>query len=149
MSSERFLIRCAVYLILVKDDSVLLSRRFKTGWKDGNYSLVAGHIDGNETVSTAMLREAKEEIGITIRPENLRPATVIHRYYPDQEYIDFFFVSEQWEGEPQILEPDKCDDISWFKLDELPSNLLPYVKEAIEKYKKGVPFFESGWDTKK
>lgn len=47
MSSERFLIRSAVYLILLKKNKILLARRFKTGWKDGHYSLVAGHIDGN------------------------------------------------------------------------------------------------------
>lgn len=149
MSSERFLIRSAVYLILLKENEILLSRRFKTGWMDGYYSLVAGHIDGNEPVSTAMIREAKEEAGVTIKKEDLLPATVIHRYYPDQEYVDFFFVSKKWDGEPKIMEADKCDDMSWFDLDELPENLLPYIKEAIENYKKGVSFFESGWENNK
>ena len=114
---------------------------------DGHYSLVAGHIDGNEPVSVAMIREAKEESGILIEKKYLVPATVIHRHSPDQEYIDFFFVSEKWSGEPKIMEPNNCDDMKWFDLDELPENLLSYVKEAIENYKNGAPFFESGWNS--
>jgi len=147
MSSERFLIRSAVYLILLKENKILLSRRFNTGWMDGHYSLVAGHIDGNEPVSTAMAREAKEEAGIDIDKKDLLPATVIHRYYPDQEYVDFFFVAKKWNGEPKIMETDKCDDMSWFDLDDLPENILPYIKEAVLNYKKGVAFFESGWNS--
>lgn len=146
MSSERFLIRSAVYLILFKENKILLSRRFNTGWMDGYYSLIAGHLDGNEPVSLAMIREAKEEAGIVVKKEDLLPATVIHRYYPDQEYIDFFFVSKKWSRAPKIMESDKCDDMSWFDLNKLPENLLPYIKEAIENYKKGTSFFESGWN---
>jgi len=146
MASERFLIRAAVYLILLKGNKILLARRFNTGWMDGKYSLVAGHLDGNESVSQSMIREAKEEAGIIIKKNDLIPATVIHRMYPNQEYIDFFFVVKKWIGNPIIMEPDKCDDMSWFSLDNLPKNLLPYIKEAIENYQSRTPFFESGWD---
>lgn len=145
MTSKRFSLRSAVYLMLLKDEKILLARRFNTGWKDGNYSLVAGHLDGNEPVSLAMIREAKEEAGIEINKDDLVPAVVIHRHYPGQEYVDFFFAVNKWTGTPSIQEPDKCDDMSWFDLNSLPDNLLPYVKEAIENYNKGVSFFESGW----
>ena len=120
-------------------------RRFKTGWGDGNYSLVFGHLDGGETVSQAMIREASEEARITVDKDDLVPAVVIHRM-SNVEYVDFFFVAKKWKGEPEIGEPDKCNDLSWFPLDNLPNNLLPHVKEALEKYKNKVPFFESGWN---
>jgi 8-oxo-dGTP pyrophosphatase MutT (NUDIX family) len=145
MNSERFLIRAAVYLLLFKNNKILLSRRFNTGWKDGYYSLIAGHLDGGESVSQAMIREAKEEAGIVITKKNLLPATVIHRVYLGQEYIDFFFVAKKWSGKPTINEPDKCDEMKWFPLDKLPFKTLPYIKEAISNYKKKVCFFESGW----
>jgi len=112
---------------------------------DGKYSLISGHLDGNETVSTAMIREAFEEAKIKIKKEDLIPATVIDRQ-SDQEYIDFFFVAEKWDGEIEIGEPDKCDELKWFSLDNLPDNLLPYIEEAIENYKNKIPFFESGWN---
>lgn len=144
--SERFLIRAAVYLILLKGNRILLCRRFNTGWMDGKYSLVAGHLDGGESVSRAMIREAKEEAGIVVKKKDLVPATVIHRVYPEQEYVDFFFVTKKWVGNPTITESNKCDDMSWFSLNKLPDNLLPYVKRAISNYQDKTPFFESGWD---
>ncbi len=146
MESERFKLRSAVYLFLKKDNRILLLRRFNTGWMDGKYSLVAGHLDGNETVTQAMIREAMEEAKIVVRKENLVPAITIHRKSSDQEYADFFFVCEKWEGKIMIGEPDKCDDLSWFDIDNLPENLLPHIKEAWQKYQDKIPFFESGWE---
>lgn len=146
MSDERFTLRAAVYLILIKDGKTLLSRRFNTGWMDGKYSLIAGHLDGNENVSNTMIREAFEEAGIKVEKKDLRPVKVLHRLSPEKrEYMDFFFVAEKWEGEPVIKEQNKCDDMSWFSLNDLPENTLPYVKDVIENYKDGVAFIESGW----
>ena len=145
MSSARFTVRAAVYLILLKGDHVLLSRRYQTGWMDGKYSLISGHIDGNESVSSSMIREAEEEAGIIISKNDLHPATVVHRLSPDQEYMDFFFVAQKWSGEAVIKEKDKCDDLSWFPLNNLPNNILPHVADAIKNYQYKVPFFESGW----
>jgi len=146
MSNERFTLRAAVYLILFKDGKTLLSRRYKTGWMDGKYSLIAGHLDGNETVFDTMIREAFEEAGIKVAKKDLKPIKVLHRNSGDQEYMDFFFLAEKWEGEPSIKEPDKCDDMSWFPINKLPKNTLPYIKNVIENYKDGVAFIESGWD---
>ena len=145
MQKERFKLRAAVYLLLIKDEKVLLSRRFNTGWMDGKYSLISGHLDGDEKVSVSIIREAFEEAKIKIKKENLIPATVVHRN-SDQEYIDFFFVANKWDGEIIIGEPDKCDELKWFPLGNLPDNLLSYIKEAIENYKNKIPFFESGWN---
>lgn len=146
MASEKFLVRAAVYLILLKEDKILLSRRFNTGWMDGKYSLIAGHLDGNESVSMAMIREAKEEAGIIIDKKDLVPATVIHRKYPGEEYVDFFFVCKNWIGNPTIMEKDKCDDMSWISLNNLPENLLPHIKEALDNYKNQLSFSETGWN---
>jgi mutator protein MutT len=146
MPSEKFLVRAAVYLILLKEDKILLAKRYNTGWMDGKYSLITGHLDGDESVSKAMIREAKEEAGIEIEKDNLIPATVIHRKYPGQEYIDFFFVCKKWVGNPTIMEKDKCDDMSWVSLNNLPDNLLPYIKEALNNFKKQISFSETGWN---
>jgi len=87
MTEKRFTLRVAVYIILIKGEKVLLSRRFNTGWMDGKYSLISGHIDGNESISKAMIREAKEEIGIKIIKKDLIPITVLHRK-SGIEYMD-------------------------------------------------------------
>ena len=56
MSTTRFTLRSAVYLLLIKENQILLLRRFNTGWQDGKYSVPAGHLDGGETVKQAMVQ---------------------------------------------------------------------------------------------
>lgn len=149
MTKEKFTARLAVYLILLRDEEILLQRRYQTGWRDGNYSLVSGHLEGGETVTEALIREVKEEAGIELVAKDLKVTHVLHRRSGSNEtpveYIDFFLTARAWSGEPKIMEPHKCDDLSWFPLAQLPPNLLPYVRNAIAYSRDGVPFSESGW----
>lgn len=145
MPRERFKLIPTSHLILMRDNKILLLRRFNTGYEDGNYSVVAGHLDGNETFIRAMVREAKEEAGIDIKPDDLEIVHVMHRKAPNEERIDFFIKANRWEGEPKIMEPHKCDDLSWFELDNLPNNIIPYVKQAIDNIKDKRFYSEHGW----
>lgn len=142
---SRFTMVSAAHLFIFADGKVLLARRFNTGYQDGNYSVPAGHVDELESVSTAMIREAKEEIGIDIAPENLHFGHVMHRK-SDRESVDFFFVCTQWQGEPHICEDDKCDELKWVAITDLPENTIPYVKAALEHVEKKLPYSEFGWD---
>jgi 8-oxo-dGTP diphosphatase len=92
-----------------------------------------------------MIREAKEEIGITIQKEDLITSCIMHRNSPDKEFIDFFFMARKYEGEIKNAEPDKCDDVQFFPLDQLPKNIIPYVKHGIEASLKGEKYVEYGW----
>ena len=108
-----------VHLLLFRGVEVLLLRRRNTGYRDGEYSLPAGHLDGGETVIAVGVREASEEIGVQIPPEALTFSSVMHRH-EGEERIDFFLVVERWEGEPYNAEPEKCDDLRWVSLSSLP-----------------------------
>ncbi|MCX6784676.1 MAG: NUDIX domain-containing protein [Candidatus Komeilibacteria bacterium] len=145
MTKERYKFIAAVHLILQKDNKILLSRRFNTGYEDGNYSVVAGHIDANERAKTAMIREAKEESGIEINEDDLETIHVMHRKGDDHERINFFMRAKNWQGEPTILEVDKCDDLNWFELDRLPNSIVPYIKFALENIKNGNFYSEFDW----
>jgi 8-oxo-dGTP pyrophosphatase MutT (NUDIX family) len=80
MKKERPAIIPTVYLILVRNSKTLLSRRCNTGFQDGNYSLPAGHLSNNEeTFVQAMIREAREEVGVEISPVDLQLIHVMHR----------------------------------------------------------------------
>ncbi len=143
---ERFRPFVAVHLFFIRDGKVLLQRRFQTGWQDGNYGVIAGHIDGNETIRHATIREAKEEAGIEVANDDLYVVHTLHRMAENKkEYIDFFLTTEKWEGEPQIMEKDKCDDLQWFPLTALPENMVSYVRSGLEKYLAKEPFSEFGW----
>jgi 8-oxo-dGTP diphosphatase len=144
-NKERFKLIPSIYLILIKDNQVLLLRRFQTGYEDGNYGLPAGHADGGEAMKEAMAREALEEIGIRINRNDLELVLTMHRWCGDHERMDLFFTIKNWEQEIKNMEPEKCDDLSWFSLDNLPKNLIPYIGNAIDCYKKGIRYCEFGW----
>ena len=135
----------AVHLFLIKDNKILLSRRYNTGFQDGNYSLVAGHIEGNETIKQAMIREALEEANIILDNEDLKIVQVMHRKTEFEERIDFFLVVHQWQGELKNNEPSKCDDLRWYLIDQLPENMVEYVRYAFICYLKKIFFTEFGW----
>lgn len=139
-----FLAPVAVHLLLVQDGKILMLHRYNTGYEDGNYSVVAGHIDGGEELKTAMIREAREEAGIIISLEDLTVVGVMH-FREEEEYISFFLHSSRYSGEIVNMEPHKCDDLRWFDLDALPPNTIPYVRRAIQNYRDGIWFDSLCW----
>jgi 8-oxo-dGTP diphosphatase len=146
MPTGYFRFIAAVHLFLIRNDAVLLLRRANTGYADGQYSVIAGHLNGDEQVVTAAIREANEEAGVDIEPSDIEVVGVMHRKLDDHERIDFFLTASRWRGEVLNREPDKCDDLSWFSLDDLPDNVVPYVRTAIANYRAGVWFDSFGWD---
>ena len=135
-----------VHLLFIRDNSILIARRKATGYRDGEYSVPAGHLDGDETVLSAGVREAREEVGLELNESDLEFAGVMHRR-EDDERVDFFIRVANWQGEPFNAEPDKCDDLRWAGLDALPENMVPYVRRAIDNLRHGRVFDEFGWIT--
>ncbi len=133
-----------VHLLFFRGDQILIQRRFNTGYRDGEYSVPAGHLDGNETVKAAAAREAQEEVGVRIEPDDLLFSSVMHRN-EDDERVDFFLTVRAWHGEPTNQEPNKCDDLRWVKVASLPDNMVPYVRRAIQNHQAGIRFDEFGW----
>jgi 8-oxo-dGTP diphosphatase len=144
MTSDRFKLVSAVHLFLLRDDQILLLRRHNTGYEDGKYSVIAGHLDGDEQVSKAAVREAKEEVGVEISPAEIQIVGVMHRKSED-ERIDWFLTSSTWKGQISNEEPEKCDQLKWFGFDNLPENIIAYVRRAIENYRRGRYFDSYGW----
>ena len=134
----------AVHLFFFRDDHILLLRRFNTGWEDGKYSVPAGHVEIGETVVQATIREAREEIGVRLEHQDIEVVHVMNRK-SEEERIDFFLVVKRWTGEIVNNEPDKCDELSWYPLTSLPSNVIPYVRKGWENYRDRIPFSEFGW----
>ena len=139
----------AVHLFLLKDNQILLLKRYNTGYEDGNYSVIAGHIDGGEDVFNAMIREAKEEAGIDIESDNLEIVQVMHRKKIDEERIDYFFTCENWNGTIEVMEPDKCEELIWVEINNLPKNTIDYIRAAIDNYKSNISFSIYGWENSK
>ncbi len=137
----------ASYLVLKQENKILLIRRFNTGFEDGKYSMVAGHVDQGETFTQAMIRETREEAGIDLDPKNIQLVHMMHRksHIDAEERIDAYFLAETWSGTLENKEPHKCDDFSWFDMDQLPDNIIPYIKYALENIKHNIFYSELGW----
>lgn len=146
---SRFTLRVAVFVLLIKGNKVLLAKRCNTDFYDGYYNLPCGHIDGGETATDALIREAKEEVGIEINSEDVELTYTLHLSVTvsggECEYIDLFFRVNKWQNEPKNCEQDKCDDLSWFDLDDLPKNILPSNEKAIRAISTGERYGEFGF----
>jgi 8-oxo-dGTP pyrophosphatase MutT (NUDIX family) len=133
-----------VHLFFFRGNRILLIRRFNTGYADGQYSVPAGHLDGMETVLAAAAREALEEVGVRIDLQDIEFSSVMHRLN-GEERVDFFVKIHNWSGEPFNAEPDKCDEIRWTDLNDLPANTIPYIRQALKNHAQGTRFDEFGW----
>ncbi len=142
---ERFNMIASVYGFFIKGNKILLLRRFNTGYEDGNYGLPAGHVEDNESITSATCREIKEEVGVSLNPRNIVLVHVMHIKEKDIR-VDFFFLINKWKAEPKNTEPEKCDDLRWFPLDKLPPNTIPYIRMAIQNYKSKKYYSEVGWN---
>jgi 8-oxo-dGTP pyrophosphatase MutT (NUDIX family) len=128
-----------VYLVLEKDGKFLLSLRQNTGYKDGCWSMVAGHVEEGESTLDATIREAKEEAGVQINREDLKVAHIALRC-EDRSNADIFLTCKKYSGEIRNMEPHKCGGLAFFSPDEFPANVIDYVKTAVENIKKNVAF---------
>ena len=84
----------------------------------------------------ALAREAKEEIDLDIDEKDLKFAELIHSYKED--YINVFFTTKKYSGTPKIMEPNKCDDLQWFDIENLPENIIPRIKNVLININKGI-----------
>lgn len=141
---DRFKLIPDVHVFLIKHDEVLMLRRCNTGFEDGSYSVVAGHAEADEEITSAAVREAKEEVGIEIQRVDLQVVGVMHRR-SDEERVSFFLTASTWTGDIVNAEPGLCDDLSWHSLESLPSNTIPYLKRALGNYRDGTFYDEFGW----
>jgi 8-oxo-dGTP diphosphatase len=134
------------YLVLKKGTKALFVLRSNTGYQDGNYSLPAGHVEAMESFSQATVREALEEVGVTVDPMDLNHLITMHRNCGDHVRIDIFFATNKWQGEPINGEPNKHSKIAWLDLDNLPENTMDYTAYALTQSMKGVRYVEYGWN---
>lgn len=131
-------------LLLDADGCVLFGRRQHTGFEDGAYHLPAGHLEAGESVIQALIRETKEEVGVTITPGQVEFAHVMHNASSGGR-VAFFFNVRQWEGVPENREPEKCSELGWFPLDALPGHLIGYCRAALDHIAAGETFSVYGW----
>jgi Uncharacterized conserved protein len=136
-----------VHLLVLDGDRILLGRRRDTGYADGEWQIMpSGHLDEGESVVDAVIREAKEELGLHVAPADIEPAHVLHHRNPGgTARVGFFFVARRPLGEPVNAEPHKCAELAWFPVDDLPADIVPYAAAGVRASLAGAAFSLHGW----
>jgi len=149
--SKRHKVRIGVFIILENNNKIFLIKRTNTSFEDGSYFFPSGHLDEKETIEEAVVRECKEEIGVI--PKKIKLVHVMHGISSlnEKEYIDLFFYSNLWEGNPKNNEPKKSTEANWFEinwnnLDSLPSPFPDFIKFALNKIKENISYSDYGWN---
>ena len=125
--------KSAVHMIIMNNDKLLIQKRKGTKLWPGYYALPAGYIDVGENQYEALVREAKEELNIEINPKDITNSyVVLRRNYFEidgkklEPYIDFYFEISKYQGVPSIVEQDKCDELIWADINDLPNPFINY-----------------------
>lgn len=139
--TPRFQVVPAVYVALVRDGAggpeVLLQRRRGTGFMDGRWAHgAAGHVELGESAVAAAVREAAEELGVTVDAQTLDHVATLHRtvavHQPVEERIDLFLATRSWSGRPVALEAEKSAGLRWWPLGALPDDVVPHERQALD-----------------
>lgn len=88
-------VELTVLCLVYNEEAYLLQDRVKEDWK--GYTLPGGHVEPGESIVDAVVREMKEETGLTIR--NPRLCGVKQFPIEGGRYIVFLFRANQYEGE--------------------------------------------------
>lgn len=131
----------AAYVFLIDGERVLLQLRANTGYYDDWWAAsAAGHVEAGEPVTLAIVREASEELGVTLAEHDLEPLTTMHRTAPTglavDQRVDFFFACRTWNGTPALQE-QKAADLRWFDLDALPAQTVHHERFVLEGWRAG------------
>ena len=138
----------STYLLLEKENEILLLKRKNTGWFDGFYSLIAGHAGPKECAFSTIIREAKEEVGICIQKRDLKLLSVAQRFDgKNRHYVEYFFLTKNWQGNPKNIEPHKCEEIVWIEKNHISDKkIVPHVIQSLQAIERKEFFHSIGFN---
>ena len=143
--------RCTldVFLLLTRQDNVLLALRQGTGFADGMWNLPSGKAETAETAVAAVIREAHEELGIRLSSHEINFAATVHCRNSDTDIrLGLFFQAAAKETPldvPYNAESHKCAKLAWYPMTMLPAATMPYSALGISLYQRNAHFGGTGW----
>lgn len=143
---ERYRSIVDVHVIMQRAGRILLMERRGTGYADGMLHLPSGHLEEGEPLHEGAAREAREETGVRLRPDELALGTVVHhRQDSAPARVGMFFVAARWQGEPRVAEPHRCGGLTWADPHRLPPNTIAYPAAGIRAWVEGLPYVPHAW----
>lgn len=129
-------------VMILKGGKVLLGHRNENPEKassllhgEGSWTMPGGKLDFQEKLKSGAIREVLEETGIKVK--NLRVISISNDIVTDAHFLTIGFLTEEFEGEPKVMEPDEITEWRWFDLNALPSLLYFPSEKIIKNYSAG------------
>lgn len=118
-------------LAILREGRLLLYRRLCAP-EAGAWNIVGGKIDHMERAIQSARREAEEELGLSIGAVEL--LCISEQIIEDerQHWLSLIYVTEDFNGEPRVMEPEKLPEFGWFPLDALPTPLSRFAADAVK-----------------
>ena len=130
----RFKSIVCVDIFLRKGKEFLLMRRQNTKSHDGEFELPGGHLEEGEDLLDAMIREAKEELEISLKRDDLHLNHIMHHY--NKGRLNFIYEADASNLNPIIGEPEKCSELRWVTFDTIPEETTSKVKQILNNIKE-------------
>jgi ADP-ribose pyrophosphatase YjhB (NUDIX family) len=117
-------------LAILREGKILLYRRLRAP-EAGMWNIVGGKVDHMERALDSARREAEEESGLTIGAIDFLCISEQIIVEERQHWLSLIYVTEDFTGEPRVMEPEKLPEFGWFALDALPTLLSRFTRDAV------------------
>lgn len=129
---------------------VLLQRGENAKFARGKWDLPVGKSEPGEPITGTAVRELYEETGLTVRPESLKVAHIIHGAWGVEApngFLTVVFAAHEWTGEPENREPGKHSQVRWVDADAIPEAFVDTTDRALHQYLEGSAQISlDGWE---
>ncbi|MEI7033307.1 NUDIX domain-containing protein [Streptomyces pratensis] len=116
---------------------VLLQRSENAKFAQGKWDLPVGKSEPGEPITETAVRELYEETGLTVKPESLKVAHIIHGAWGVEApngFLTVVFAAHEWTGEPENREPRKHSQVRWVDGDAIPDAFVDTTHMALRRY---------------
>jgi len=110
------------------DGRVLLAQRPRGKQLEGLWEFPGGKIDAHERPEDALIRELREELGITVKAPCLAPLTFASHAYEDFHLLMPLYVCRKWEG---FVQPLDGQTLKWVRPKDLRAYPMPPADEPL------------------
>ncbi|RLU82486.1 NUDIX hydrolase [Streptomyces griseocarneus] len=135
------------HLVFERKGHVLLGLRPPDALFGANvWHVPAGHVE-LESARACAVREAGEELGVTVAEHELELVHTVHLLDADDSVprLQLFFRVHRWDGEPRLMEPERCVKWQWWPWHGLPDPTVEYTVAALEGIANSQPYTDMGW----